>query len=234
MIDFIEYVVAELKRKRLSRADALELIRQFSRKPPGAGRPEAPQASLHPLLQANTSDLSRLGFSSVFTGEEPFLADHRILLEGQARKVLPGAAYLEMARAAAERVFRTEAGAGILKLTGIVWLHPLVVEEPTEVSLTLYADDTGGVPEGEEGIGFEISSASREARAGWHAWRPPLPPGWTWTISAAGWEGCGWRFPGSMRPIAKWGRNSGRPIGAWRKYTWARPRPWPAWCSRPR
>ncbi|HKP98488.1 MAG TPA: SDR family NAD(P)-dependent oxidoreductase, partial [Fibrobacteria bacterium] len=160
MIDFIEYVVAELKRKRLSRADALELIRQFSRKSPGAGRSEAPQASSHPLLQANTSDLSRLGFSSVFTGEESFLADHRILLGGQAaRKVLPGAACLEMARAAAERVFRAEEGAGILKLTDIVWLHPLLVEEPTEVSLTLYADDPDG---GEEGIGFEISSASRE------------------------------------------------------------------------
>lgn len=160
MIDFIEYVVAELKRKRLSRADALELIRQFSRKSPGTGRSEAPQVSLHPLLQANTSDLSRLGFSSVFTGEESFLADHRIRLEGQlARKVLPGAAYLEMARAAAERVFPAEEGAGILKLADIVWLHPLLVEEPTEVSLTLYADHPDG---GEEGIGFEISSACRE------------------------------------------------------------------------
>jgi acyl transferase domain-containing protein len=52
--------------------------------------------ALHPLLQRNTSDFSALRFSSRFTGEEFFLAHHR--LRGQ--RILPGVAYLEMARAA--------------------------------------------------------------------------------------------------------------------------------------
>ena len=50
------------------------------------------------LLQQNTSDLSEQRYSSTFTGEEFFLTDH--VVNGQ--KVLPGVAYLEMARAAVE------------------------------------------------------------------------------------------------------------------------------------
>ena len=53
-------------------------------------------AHIHPLLQQNTSDLSEQRYSSIFTGREFFLADHRV--KGQS--VLPGVAYLEMARAA--------------------------------------------------------------------------------------------------------------------------------------
>ncbi|MEJ2418575.1 MAG: SDR family NAD(P)-dependent oxidoreductase, partial [Exilibacterium sp.] len=55
-------------------------------------------ARLHPLLHRNTSLLSRQRFSSLFTGEEFFLRDHRI----GGEKVLPGVVYLEMARAAVE------------------------------------------------------------------------------------------------------------------------------------
>ncbi|MCP3942315.1 MAG: type I polyketide synthase, partial [Desulfobacteraceae bacterium] len=54
---------------------------------------------LHPLLHRNTSDLSEQRFSSAFTGNEFFLADHVV----KGKKVLPGVAYLEMARAAVER-----------------------------------------------------------------------------------------------------------------------------------
>jgi len=55
-------------------------------------------AKLHPLLHQNTSDLSEQRFSSTFAGDEFFLADHVI----QGRRILPGVAHLEMARAAAE------------------------------------------------------------------------------------------------------------------------------------
>ncbi len=54
---------------------------------------------LHPLLHCNTSDLSEQRFSSTFTGREFFLSDHVI----NGRRVFPGVAYLEMARAAVER-----------------------------------------------------------------------------------------------------------------------------------
>ncbi|HEX8619041.1 MAG TPA: hypothetical protein VF911_15765, partial [Thermoanaerobaculia bacterium] len=70
MIDFIEYVVAELKSKRLSKTDAVGLVRQFSVRPavPGAA------AVIHPLLHRNTSDLDGQRYASTLTGDEFFLA----------------------------------------------------------------------------------------------------------------------------------------------------------------
>jgi len=61
-------------------------------------------AVLHPLLHGNTSDLSAQRYTSTFTGDEFFLADHRVRADGRTvQKVLPGVACLEMARAAIER-----------------------------------------------------------------------------------------------------------------------------------
>src|SRR5439155_15457786 len=100
MFDLIEYVVAELKSKRLSKANAIELIRQFSGR--SAGSTAVPV--IHPLLHRNTSDLIEQRYTSIFTGEEIFLADHQVKADGHAaQKILPGAAYLEMARAAIEQ-----------------------------------------------------------------------------------------------------------------------------------
>ncbi|UMQ48726.1 type I polyketide synthase [Bacillus velezensis] len=53
-------------------------------------------ARLHPLLHANTSTFTAQRFTSVFSGHEPFFADHIV----NGKPVLPGAAALEMARAA--------------------------------------------------------------------------------------------------------------------------------------
>src|SRR5882757_9327628 len=93
MIDFIEYVVTELKTKRLSKTNALSLVRQFSR---GSSR-SGGAAVIHPLLQRNTSDLSEQRYSSTFTGEEFYLADHGVKTDGErVEKVLPGVVYLEM------------------------------------------------------------------------------------------------------------------------------------------
>ena len=68
----------------------------------GAGKwGAAGSVVLHPLLQRNTSDLSEQRYSTTFTGEEFFLRDHRVRREdGREEKILPGVAYLEMARAA--------------------------------------------------------------------------------------------------------------------------------------
>jgi len=100
-------------------------------------------AQLHPLLHENTSDLSEERFSSTFTGLEFFLADH--IVKGQ--RVLPGVAYLEMARAAIEH------GAGIfadsntrLQIKNIVWLKPIVVrEQPLKVNIGLYPEENGQI-----------------------------------------------------------------------------------------
>jgi acyl transferase domain-containing protein len=98
--------------------------------------------TLHPLLHANTSDFSVQSYRSVFSGEESFLADHRVRASGGTpQRVLPGVAYLEMARAALERAMPDRAAAAVLELRDTVWLQPLVVTTPTEVSITLSPDE---------------------------------------------------------------------------------------------
>src|SRR5688500_1921932 len=102
MIDFLEYVVTELKSKRLSTANAVAVVKQFARE---SEKPAGP-AVLSPLLHRNSSDLHEQRYSSTFTGQESFLADHQVAPNGQAgRSLLPGVAYLEMAGAAIEQAW---------------------------------------------------------------------------------------------------------------------------------
>ena len=100
-------------------------------------------ASIHPLLQQNTSDLSEQRFSSTFTGREFFLADHVV----QGRRILPGVAYLEMARAAVVE------SAGILQqdrtgiqLKNVVWSRPIVVEDqPVQIHIGVFPEENGEI-----------------------------------------------------------------------------------------
>ena len=86
---------------------------------------------LHPLLHKNTSTAGETKFTSIFTGAEFFLADHII----HGVKVLPGVAYLEMARAAGNFMSKRK----VLALKNIVWAQPIQVwEEPKEVSVHLF------------------------------------------------------------------------------------------------
>ncbi len=137
-MDFIEYVVAELRSKRLSKTDAVGLVRQFSVRPS-----ISPAASfIHPLLHRNTSDLSGQRYRSTFTGDEFFLADHQVKANGQAgQKVLPGVAYLEMARAAIEHALPERPASTVLELHNTVWAQPIVVSENKEVGIALLAND---------------------------------------------------------------------------------------------
>ena len=80
MADFLKYVFEEVKSKRVSEADAVELVIQF-RGAVGRG-----WRAIHPLLQQNTSTLTTQRFSSTFTGEEFFLKDQVV----QGRRILPG------------------------------------------------------------------------------------------------------------------------------------------------
>jgi acyl transferase domain-containing protein/acyl carrier protein len=108
---------------------------------------------IHPLLHENTSDLSEQRFSSTFTGEEFFLADHVV----KGRRVLPGVAYLEMARAAVEKA------AGVLKdeqtgirLKNVVWARPVIVEsKPVQLHTGLFPEESGE-------IAYEIYSISED------------------------------------------------------------------------
>jgi polyketide synthase PksN len=148
MIDFIDYVVGELRSKRLSKADAAGLVKQFSLH--SAAHPQI--CDIHPLLHRNTSDLIEQRYSSTFTGEEPFLADHQVQVEGDApKRVLPGVAYLEMALAAVTHALPTVPENDALELRNVVWARPIVVTEAKQVNIALLTDDSGE-------IDFEIYS----------------------------------------------------------------------------
>jgi acyl transferase domain-containing protein len=96
---------------------------------------------LHPLLHRNESNLREQKYVSTYTGEESFLKDHQVAEE----KILPGVAYLEMARTAGERSLDQK----VTRLREVSWLSPLKVNgKPQEVSIRLF-------PSAEE-VGFEV------------------------------------------------------------------------------
>ena len=117
-------------------------------------------ASIHPLLHQNTSNLSEQRFSSTFTGREFFFVhmcatDH--VVNGQ--RILPGVAYLEMARAAVEQAAGVVEVGQVIRMKNVVWARPIAVgEQPVQVH-------TGVFPEANGEISYEIYSET-EAAAG--------------------------------------------------------------------
>nr|QLG04868.1 PulG [Streptomyces sp.] len=103
---------------------------------PGPRAASTPTAVLHPLLHRNTSGFAAQRYTSTFTGEEDFLADHRV----RGRKVLPGAAYLELALAAVADATGPARPAG-LALTDVVWSRPFPLgDQPRDLRITLWRD----------------------------------------------------------------------------------------------
>ena len=101
---------------------------------------------LHPLVHSNTSDFSEQRYSSTFGGDEFFLADHRVRTDGgQVNKLLPGVAYLEMARAAIGQAAPSQSDESVLELRDTVWLKPVVVSSASEVSIALVAGEEGNI-----------------------------------------------------------------------------------------
>jgi polyketide synthase PksN len=99
----------------------------------------------HPLLDSNDSTIARQVFSKRFSGEEFYLRDHRVENSG-SQVILPGVAYLEMARAAAQ--LSVPEDYQVRKIRNVMWLRPLQIQgAPQNVSLLLSA----------HGIGMEYS-----------------------------------------------------------------------------
>ncbi|MBW5469734.1 SDR family NAD(P)-dependent oxidoreductase [Brevibacillus formosus] len=108
-----------------------------------AAAPFPSETAIHPLLQRNTSDFSEQRFSSIFTGQEFFLSDHVV----KKQRILPGVAYLEMARAAAEQATAalTEEPA-LIQLKNVVWTRPIVVgDQPAKVHIGLVPEENGEI-----------------------------------------------------------------------------------------
>ena len=112
--------------------------------------------ALHPLVHCNTSNFSQQSYNSTFTGEEFFLKDHEV----HGQKVLPGVAYLEMARAAIAFASSAQMQSHSLELRNIIWLRPIVVAEQKQVSIALFANDVDAQvnSQADEQIDFEIYS----------------------------------------------------------------------------
>lgn len=105
-------------------------------------------STLHPLVHENVSTLRHARFRSLFTGAEFFLADHKM----QGQKVLPGVAYLEMARAAFAQAAPDEAAPGkVIRVQDVIWVSPVIVEQACQVQIDL-------TPNAHGTIGYEISS----------------------------------------------------------------------------
>ena len=98
---------------------------------------------LHPLVHENTSNFELQRFSSTFTGEEFFLTDHQI----KGEKVLPGVAYLEMARASLEQAVGSQAmGKTSVQLKNIVWARPIVVNGNSQtIHVGLFPEENGQI-----------------------------------------------------------------------------------------
>jgi polyketide synthase PksL len=149
MVDFVEYVVSELKSKRLGKAGALELIRQFS------GRRTAPE-QLHPLVHRNVSTLTQQRYRTHLGGGEFFLRDHRVRMpSGATVGVLPGVAYLEMARAAVVDAVPELADGALLAFDDVLWLSPFAVESARAILIDIDA--------GEDCLEFRVFSEDAAA-----------------------------------------------------------------------
>ncbi|MCX8131565.1 MAG: SDR family NAD(P)-dependent oxidoreductase [Clostridia bacterium] len=133
----------------VQKADGSDVCRSY-------GDPAA-QYMIHPLLHKNTSNLYEQRFTSTFTGQEFFMRDHIVL--GQS--VLPGVAYLEMARAAVEQSAEVceEDWTGV-RIKDVVWLRPVSLnEEPVQIHIALNAENG-------KKVNYEIYSKPREAGSG--------------------------------------------------------------------
>lgn len=73
---------------------------------------------IHPMLDRNCSTFYKQAFQKTFHGQEFFLRDHCVGKE----KVVPGVAYLELVRAAAEQ---SNPGQKVIKMKDIVWYNPI-------------------------------------------------------------------------------------------------------------
>ncbi|WP_045825685.1 SDR family NAD(P)-dependent oxidoreductase [Teredinibacter turnerae] len=133
MIDFVEYIVSQLKNKSLSKDEAASLLYQYSQR-------STAREHLHPLLQSNTSDIESQRYSSRFTGDEFFLKDHRVVThDNTTQKIFPAVAYIEMAREALVRAYAINAGDDlIVELQDVVWLRPLFVDAEVQIHIEIF------------------------------------------------------------------------------------------------
>ena len=101
---------------------------------------------LHELLDSNESTLKEQCYRKALTGSEYYLRDHVV----GGTKVLPGVAYVEMARLAGDLA---GGGSKVKRIKDVVWQRPARVEGSTvEVNVNLYPGDGH--------VEYEVSSSA--------------------------------------------------------------------------
>ena len=110
------------------------------------------QDAIHPLLHKNTSSLAGQSYSSTFTGAEAFVQK-----QADGSKVLGGAAYLEMVRAAVTDAAPGDPAASNLTLCNLVWSEPVALDEQA-IDIALFAN-------GNEQVDFDIYSQNGAEQA---------------------------------------------------------------------
>ncbi|KAF3469296.1 SDR family NAD(P)-dependent oxidoreductase [Streptomyces sp. Tu 3180] len=121
--------------------------------PAGSAGPSA-TAVLHPLPHRDTSEPGGRRYRSTFTGEELFLRDHLV----QGVRTLPGAAYLEVALAAAadSRGAAVTDSAGVA-LSDVVWIRPFRIDDqPRDLHVLIQPDSA-------DTVGFRMSAGGEDA-----------------------------------------------------------------------
>jgi acyl transferase domain-containing protein/acyl carrier protein len=113
---------------------------------PASGSEIASKSRLHPLLHSNESNLKEQRYQSIYTGMEVFLSEHII----NGAKVLPGVAYLELARAAGS----SSTACVVTQLRDVVWMSPVQVNDsPQQVHISVYRAG--------EVVGYEIYTVDK-------------------------------------------------------------------------
>ncbi|ACL75233.1 SDR family NAD(P)-dependent oxidoreductase [Ruminiclostridium cellulolyticum] len=93
-------------------------------------------SALHPLVDINQSTLEEESFKKTLSQEEFFLKDHIV----GGKTMLPGAAFIEMARAAGHIAGKNP----VKTFRDIVWARPITLSgKAHDVNINLYTDKTG-------------------------------------------------------------------------------------------
>lgn len=90
-------------------------------------------SKLHPMIDKNTSTLEVQQFTTKLNGEEFYIKDH--IINGE--KIMPGVAYIEMARGAGE----LSVPSNIRAIRDIIWIKPILIQSPREIKIELYPKD---------------------------------------------------------------------------------------------
>lgn len=139
----IRQLLEDVKARRIDKVEATRLLRGYL----DAG---TRSERLHALLQRAEGEGR---YTSRFTGEEFFLRDHQV----RGQRILPGVAYLEMARRAAQDMFGLDAGRP-LSIRNVAWVRPLMVgPDGVDVTLALTPRPSGA-------FGFNVSTGPVHAQ----------------------------------------------------------------------